>query len=76
MPNKKDQLILKYREWSGRPDPSFDVSHLMEYNNDERETGNSSDMENDSSHSDKVTNNETKILRLQHCKIYFCKIMN
>ena len=39
MPKKKDQIILKYREWSGPPAPSFDVSYLMEYNNDERETG-------------------------------------
>ena len=64
VPNKKDQLILKYREWSGRPAPSFDVSHLMEYNNDERETGNSSDMEDDSTHSDKVTNDETENIEI------------
>ena len=30
MPNKRDELINKYREWSGRPPPSFDVSHLMD----------------------------------------------
>ena len=64
MPNKKDQLILKYREWYGRPAPSFDVSHLMEDNNDERETGNGSDTEDESSHSDKVTNNETENIEI------------
>ena len=30
MPNKKDQLIQKYREWSGRPTPSFNVDHLQD----------------------------------------------
>ena len=30
MPNKRDELINKYREWSGRPPPPFDVSHLMD----------------------------------------------
>ena len=29
MPNKKESLILKYKEWSGRPAPSFDVSHTV-----------------------------------------------
>ena len=30
MPNKKDQLIQKYKEWSGRPTPSFKVDHLQD----------------------------------------------
>ena len=30
MPNKKDQLIQKYREWFGRPTPSFNVDHLQD----------------------------------------------
>ena len=39
MPIKKDQLILKYKEWSGRPTPSFNVDHLM----DDQHTGVGSD---------------------------------
>ena len=30
MPNKKDQLIQKYLEWSGRPTPSFNIDHLKD----------------------------------------------
>ena len=29
MPTKKEQLILKYKEWNGRPAPLFDTSHLI-----------------------------------------------
>ena len=28
MPNKKDILIQKYKEWSARPDPTFDVDDI------------------------------------------------
>ena len=40
MPIKKDQLILKYKEWSGRPTSSFNVDHLM----DDQHTGVGSDI--------------------------------
>ena len=41
MPNKKDQLIQKFKEWSGRPTPSFSIDHLQddidgEIDNDDR----------------------------------------
>ena len=29
MTTKKSQLVPKYKEWSGRPTPSFDISHLL-----------------------------------------------
>ena len=28
MPNKKDELIKKYKEWSGRPAPIFDNAYV------------------------------------------------
>ena len=62
IPNKKDYPIEKYREWPGRPAPSFDESHLMEYNNDERDTTSTGSDMDDCSHNDKVTNNEIAVL--------------
>ena len=49
MPTKKEQLILKYKEWNGRPAPSFDTSHLINYDDEETNTGtgNGSNIPND-----------------------------
>ena len=62
IPNKKDQLIQKYREWSGWPAPSFDESHLMESNDDERDTSSTFSYMDDCSHNDKVANNVIAML--------------
>ena len=45
MPTKKKDLILKYKEWNGRPVPSFDVSHLLNDSNDDN--CNDVDIDND-----------------------------
>ncbi len=37
MPNKKDQMIQKYRERSSRPTTSFNVDHLQDGTNDNNE---------------------------------------
>ena len=53
MPNKKEDLNQKYYEWSGRPAPSFDVSHLLvperhtDDNDDGIGIGNDTDTENE-----------------------------
>ncbi len=35
MPTKKEELILKYKEWNGRLAPLFDASHLTNYDVEE-----------------------------------------
>ena len=42
MPTKKEELILKYMEWNGRPAPSFDISHLLKNEDEDYSTGGSS----------------------------------
>ena len=42
MPTKKEELILKYMEWNGRPAPSFDISHLLNNEDEDYSTGGSS----------------------------------
>ena len=42
MPKKKPELIDKYREWHGRPVPTFDVlddDTLMDSDNDDDDIG-------------------------------------
>ena len=58
MPKKKESLILKYKEWSGRPAPSFDVSHLVVSESecdDQYVNGNDAEF---TSHNDDRSNNE------------------
>ena len=65
MPNKKESLILKYKEWSGRPAPSFDVSHLVlesDCGDNASNTGNCDDVEINSSHNDDLPINEIALV--------------
>ena len=57
MPNKKESLILKFKEWSGRPAPSFDVSHLVSESECDDQYVNHNDTEF-TSHNDYRSNNE------------------
>ena len=64
MPNKKEDLIQKYFEWSSRPAPSFDVSHLLvpERRTDDNDDGirikNDTENENASRSINELENNE------------------
>ena len=57
MPNKKESLILKYKEWSRRPAPSFDVSHLVSESECDDQYVNHDDTEF-TSYNDDRSNNE------------------
>ena len=57
MSNKKDSLILKYKEWSGRPAPSFDVSRLVSESECDDRYVNCNDTEF-TSHNDDNSNNK------------------
>ena len=61
MPNKKDELILKYKEWSGRPAPSFDINHLLQ---DVHESAHTDIAIDNRSHNDDVGNNETQNIEI------------
>jgi len=53
MHTKKDSLIQKYKEWSGRPTPSFDISHLVS-------TQETSDIANNDVEDKSCSNNEER----------------
>ena len=37
MPIKKDQLIYKFKEWSGRPTPALNIENVRVENDDEND---------------------------------------
>jgi hypothetical protein len=58
MPTKKKLLILKYKEWNGRPAPSFDVSHLLDDS-----LGDDNDIDNNNDNNDADIDNFTEVLK-------------
>ena len=47
MPKKKKELIAKYKEWHGRPPPSFDISDISVMPMLQRETDGNNDIDDD-----------------------------
>ena len=61
MPNKKESLIKKYKEWSGRTAPSFNVSHLVFESECGNASNNCDDVEFNSSYNDLPINEITLV---------------